>query len=229
MNSSRWIRGLCALTLSLAATTACQHQPPAPGFAVAYEPPSPADTANSRFLKDRSLPESAAADLNAYLRLPHRVTITARSCAGDGSGYDPDTHRIELCYDELTEQRELFTRAAEPLTDDQLAALVRETLHHEAGHALADALDLPLASPRAEEDAADGFAQHMLLRTGPDGRAALLTAAHAYDLTAAEEPPDPTDEHAPPAARAHSHRCAAHTTTPCPPTPWPEALTPLLR
>ncbi|MFB6616090.1 DUF4344 domain-containing metallopeptidase [Streptomyces sp. NPDC085524] len=210
---------MAALPLFLAG---CTGQPPAPEFTLRYEEPAPADAAGARLLRDRNLVEPELTDLNAYLRLPHRVTVVARSCAGGGTGYDPAEHRIELCYDDLAEDRELFARAGSPHPDEDLADVVRETIHHEAGHALADALDLALDA-RAEEDAADRFAQLMLLRT-PGGETALLTAARAYDLAAAADPaPDPSDEHAPPAARAESHRCAVQGAAP---TRHPDLSTP---
>ncbi|MFJ9939052.1 DUF4344 domain-containing metallopeptidase [Streptomyces erythrochromogenes] len=129
-------------------------------------------------LERHRITETVAADLNTYLDLPHRIEVTTRSCGGRGSGYDTDTRRIELCYDDLTEDRELFEHAGDMSTDEPVAAVARETLYHEAGHALIDTLGLPMPDARAEEDAADRFAQLMLLRDGrPEGEQALLTAA----------------------------------------------------
>ncbi|MFD9726779.1 DUF4344 domain-containing metallopeptidase [Streptomyces sp. NPDC059072] len=213
---------LTALTALLLLTGCAGQKPPTPEFAIRYEEPDPSDAAGARFLSDRNLVEPVLADLNAYLDLPYQVTVAARSCAGGGTGYDPAEHLMELCYDDLAEDRELFERAGSPHPDDDLAELVRETVHHEAGHALADALDLAL-DDRAEEDAADRFAQLMLLRT-PEGETTLLTAARAHDLAAAADPaPDPSDEHAPPAARAESHRCAVQGAAP---TRHPDLATP---
>ncbi|MEU9109430.1 DUF4344 domain-containing metallopeptidase [Streptomyces xanthophaeus] len=206
---------LCTAAALLLSVPGCGPELPEKGFVLRYERPAPADEEAARFLKDRSLPESALADLNAYLDLPHRVTVVARSCAGEGTGYDPAEQRIELCYDDLAEERELFGRARSARPDEDLADVVRETVHHEAGHALVDALDLPDAGDRAEEDAADRFAQLMLLRGHPEGEDTLLTAARAYDLAAAADPePDPADEHAPAAARAEAHRCAVYGRAP---------------
>ncbi|MFJ7587438.1 DUF4344 domain-containing metallopeptidase [Streptomyces sp. NPDC097617] len=239
---------LCATAL-LPALAACQPPSAERGFVPRYEEAAAADRDSAAFLKRRQLMEQATADLNALLDVPHRITVVARSCAGEGSGYDPETRRIELCYDDLTEDRKLFEDADGGPADEPLSDVVRETLHHEAGHALVDALDLPVRDRgRAEEDAADRFAQFMLLR-GPEGDRTLLTAARAYDLAAAADPtPDPDDEHAPDPARAESHRCAVYghaptTHTPlatasradCPTTwtrtrtTWTTDLTPLLR
>ncbi|MFD6887676.1 DUF4344 domain-containing metallopeptidase [Streptomyces sp. NPDC059957] len=233
-------------TALLLVATGCGLLPPEPvptrGFWLHYEKPASADKDGARFLRNWQLAEFTLADLNAYVDLPHLVTVLAKSCHGEGTGYDPDTHTIELCYDDLTEQREHFD-------DEDLSELVRETIHHEAGHALIDALDLPDEGARAEEDAADRFAQVALLTRDPEGDETLLMAARAYDLSAADDPtPDPADEHAPDATRAESHRCAVqgafptrHTSlatperTDCPTTwthtrdTWTRDLAPLLR
>ncbi|MGW6573150.1 DUF4344 domain-containing metallopeptidase [Streptomyces sp. NPDC054945] len=239
---------LCATAL-LSASTGCETPPPARGFVAHREKPDEADRDNADLIERRQLLRLVTADLDAYLDVPHRITIVARSCGGEGSGYDPETHRIELCYDDLTQDRERLEEADHRPADESLSAIVRETLHHEAGHALVDALDLPVRDQgRAEEDAADRFAQLMLLRS-PDGDGTLLTAARAYDLAAAADPtPDPDDEHAPDPARAESHRCAAYGADParhpdlatparanCPRTwattrdTWTADLAPLLR
>ncbi|MGO4457822.1 DUF4344 domain-containing metallopeptidase [Streptomyces sp. M-16] len=229
-----------ALCAALLAVPACQHAPPARGFTIRYEEPAPADAADAALLRTRKPAERAVTALNAYLDLPKPVTVLARSCAGEGTGYDPDTRRIELCYDDVAQERELLTDEA------AVADVVTETVHHEAGHALVDALDLPFPSARAEEDAADRFAALMLIREGPDGERALRTAAEEYLLTAAAGPED-DPEHAPPAERAATHLCLlseasptrhpdlaprAHTCTPDWPTTrdtWTHDLAPLLR
>ncbi|WP_234350576.1 DUF4344 domain-containing metallopeptidase, partial [Streptomyces sp. XY66] len=207
---------LCAALLLTAPLTSCQHPAPAKGFTLRREEPAPADREIATLLDRHRITQTVTADLNTYLDLPHRIEVATRSCAGGGSGYDPGTRRIELCYDDLTEDHELFERAGDTPADDPVAAVARETLYHEAGHALIDTLGLPAPDDRAEEDAADRFAQLMLLRDGrPEGERTLLAAARAYDLAAAAHPePDPEDEHAPDPARAESHRCATYGAAP---------------
>ncbi|MEW2584225.1 DUF4344 domain-containing metallopeptidase [Streptomyces virginiae] len=250
LRAIRTTTALCTALLLTAPLTACQQPPLARGFIPRHEKPAPVDREIATLLDRHHVTETVTTDLNTYLDLPHRIEVTTRSCAGEGSGYDPDTRRIELCYDDLTEDRRLFEQAGDTPTDDPVTAVARETLYHEAGHALIDTLGLPAPDDRAEEDAADRFAQLMLLRDGrPEGEQALLTAARAYDLAAAAHPePDPEDEHAPDPARAESHRCAtygaapAHHPTlatppraPCPHTwtttrtTWLQHLAPVLR
>ncbi|MFE2245965.1 DUF4344 domain-containing metallopeptidase [Streptomyces lavendulae] len=230
---------LTALCAALLTAPACQHRPPARGFTVRYEEPAPADTDAATLLRTRKPAERAAAALNSYLDLPRPVTVLARSCAGEGTGYDPDTRRIELCYDDVAQERELLT------DEEAVADVMTETVHHEAGHALVDALDLHFPSARAEEDAADRFAALMLIREGPQGERALRNAAAEYLLVAAADPED-DPEHAPPAERAATHLCLLHGASPtrhpdlsphttCTPdwptthTTWTKALTPFLR
>ncbi|MEW2413713.1 DUF4344 domain-containing metallopeptidase [Streptomyces sp. NPDC046866] len=214
------LRTVVLSTAAAALAAACAEPPPPPsarGFAVRRTgPQGPADAAEARLLQDRRLPEAVTAALNGHLDLRHRITVVVRSCAGEGSGYDPSTRRIELCYDDLAEDRELFASSGRTPADDEVAAVAAETLYHEAGHALVDVLGLPVGDDRAEEDAADRFAAFMLLREGPEGERRLRAAAEAYGLTAAAEGPGDRgrDEHAPPAERAAAHLCLLYGAAP---------------
>ncbi|MFD5887341.1 DUF4344 domain-containing metallopeptidase [Streptomyces sp. NPDC060334] len=232
---------LCAALATALLSGGCA---PAPrGFAVRYEAPAAGDEREAAFLRDGKHADRAVTRLNAYLDLPDRVTVVARSCAGEGTAYDPAAHRIDLCYDDMAEDRELLT------TDEKVGAIVAESVYHEAGHALVEALELPVGPDPDEENTADRFAALMLLREGPDGERALRTAAEEYELLAAREPdtaPD-EDEHAPPADRAAAYLCLLHGAAPdrhpdlatrtrdCAPTwpttraTWEHALAPLLR
>ncbi|WP_283460890.1 DUF4344 domain-containing metallopeptidase [Streptomyces sp. G-G2] len=207
---------LCALT----AQTACTASPPAPpartGFTVRYAPPAAPDRAEAARLRAAGAAEAAAARLNEFLDLPHEVSVVARSCAGEGSGYDPGTRRVELCYDDAVDDRALFERAGERPADEAVTAVWTETVFHEAGHALVDALDLP-TDGRDEEDAADRFAAVMLLRQGEPGERALRLAAREYELAAASATGphgDDQDEHAPDAVRAATHLCHLYGAAP---------------
>lgn len=200
----------------LAATAGCELLPKEPvptrGFWLRYEKPAAADRDDARFLKQWILADMIVGGLNDYVDLPHLVTVVVRSCHGEGSGYAPQARRIDFCYDDLGKQRELFARAESFLYDEDLADLVYEMLYHEVGHALIDVLHLPAGGDRAEGDAADRFAQ-LMLNGSKEGAESLLLAARAYDLSAAFDPA-PSGEHAPPAARAESHRCAVYGASP---------------
>ncbi|MEV6552097.1 DUF4344 domain-containing metallopeptidase [Streptomyces sp. NPDC051597] len=202
---------------------------PAPrtGFSVRYEPPSAHDRPDAAFLRGRRLLERASADLDALVpgqRLGRAVEVVARSCDGEGSAYDPEARRIEICYDDVAQERALFVAAGVRPADDEAAAVLTETVFHEAGHAFADVLGLDLGD-RAEEDAADRFAALMLIRRGPAGERELRTAARGYELSAAagDADPDPgeeargeeaRDEHSSDLLRATHHLCLLHGAAP---------------
>lgn len=165
-----------ALTLVAAAlTAACQTAAPGgprtseASFTVHYERPSARDKDDAAFVRAHKLPEEAVRSVTALVKLDPPVVMSVRSCAGEGSAYDPDTRRVEICYDEITETRELYRDSGERLLDDTLSAVMLETLFHESAHAVIDALDLRVGG--REEDFADQFAALMLLRQGAQGKA----------------------------------------------------------
>ncbi|MFJ2400381.1 DUF4344 domain-containing metallopeptidase [Streptomyces xanthochromogenes] len=189
-------------------------RPSGSGFTIRYEEPTAADRPSASFLRDRNTAATATHALNTLLTLNQRITVASRSCNGEGSAYDPQTRTIELCYDDTTDDRALFQNAGRHPADDETAAIATETLYHEAGHALADLLDLPLTN-RQEEDAADQFAALMLLRTGPTGERQLRTAAEAYELTTTtQDQTDSRDEHSPNPVRAANHLCYLYGAAP---------------
>ncbi|MEV4442470.1 DUF4344 domain-containing metallopeptidase [Streptomyces sp. NPDC049577] len=201
---------LCGCARSQAAAS-----PTGGGLSVSYETPGSGPDERA-FLHDRELPEQVAADLNSTLRpLPEPVRITGRSCEKDGvPEYDPRSSRIVLCYGFVQEVRSMFRTAARggdgraQDVDERTAGVVTETLYHEAAHALIDKLDLAFTGH--EEDVADQFAAYRLIARGASGRAALLAAADNYAQYAEDEDredADPSDEHAPDAARSANYRC----------------------
>ncbi|MCX5524309.1 DUF4344 domain-containing metallopeptidase [Streptomyces bobili] len=191
---------------------------------VSYEQPSAADLDGASFLRGRKLMEEASETLDAFVGVGHQVGVVGRSCGGEGSSYDPEARRIEICYEEVAEERELFQGAGHHPADDEVVAALVETVFHEAGHALIDALGLSYTD-RGEEDAADQFAALMLLRKGVSGERQLRVAAEEYGLSAAEdemvegEAADEDeaaddDEHAPDRLRAANHLCYLYGSAP---------------
>ncbi|MFK8912288.1 DUF4344 domain-containing metallopeptidase, partial [Streptomyces sp. YS-3] len=180
------------------------------------------DRPDAAFLRGRGVLERATADVASLVpaaRLDRAVEAVARSCAGEGSAYDPEARRIEICYDDVAQERALFAAAGVRPADDEAAAVLTETYFHEAGHALADVLGLDLGD-RAEEDAADEFAALMLIRRGAPGERELRTAAREYELSAAAGEGDPSsgaearDEHPSDRERAARHLCLLHGAAP---------------
>ncbi|MDX5566020.1 DUF4344 domain-containing metallopeptidase [Streptomyces sp. ID05-04B] len=175
---------------------------------VRYEQPSGADRGDAAFLRTRKLPEAAAAGVGALVALDPPVVMVLRSCGGEGSAYDPGARRMEICYEEISETRDLYRAAGQRASDDVLSAVMLETLFHESAHAVLDVLDLPLSA--REEDRADQFAALMLLREGAEGERRLLSAARTWRLSAIiyENADDGRqDDHSTDEQRAVNHLC----------------------
>lgn len=190
------------------------------GFVVRYEQPSAADLDGASFLRGRKPMEGASETLNAFVGVARQVGIVGRSCGGEGSGYDPEARRIEVCYEEVAEERELFQSAGHHPADDEVVAVLVETVFHEAGHVLIDDLGLSFTD-RGEEDAADQFAALMLLRGDVSGERQLRAAAEEYELSAAEDEMvedevahEDDDEHSPDRLRAANHLCYLYGSAP---------------
>ncbi|MFE3197610.1 DUF4344 domain-containing metallopeptidase [Embleya sp. NPDC059237] len=186
------------------------------GFVVRYEEPAFADRGDAEFLRARRPMEAAVEVLGAFVDPGREIVVVGRSCGGEGSAYDPETRQIEVCYDDVADERGLFERGGHRPADDEVVAVLMETLYHEAGHALVDVLRLPL-DERAEEDAADRFAALMLLRQGVGGEQQLRAAVEEYRLSAAEAgraERDAKDEHAPDLVRAADHLCRLYGAAP---------------
>ncbi|MFI1583693.1 DUF4344 domain-containing metallopeptidase [Embleya sp. NPDC020630] len=162
-------------------------------FVVRFEDPAPADRQAATLLRDRAAMEAVAEALNDFLVPGREITLVGRSCAGAGSAYDDATGRIEMCYDDISDVREVFEGGGRHPADEEVLAVVTEVLYHEAGHALVDTLDLNVADA-AEEDVADRFAAFMELRRGAEGERQLRAVLEEYRLSAAED--DQTDEDA---------------------------------
>ncbi|MFF7244818.1 DUF4344 domain-containing metallopeptidase [Embleya sp. NPDC008237] len=188
------------------------------GFVIRFEQPAEADRGHAAFLHDRKVMEAASARLNAFVGLDHQAFVVARSCGGEGSEYDPEAKRIVICYDQIGEERELFERAGHRPADDEVVAVLVETIYHEAAHHIIDTLRLSFTE-RAEEDAADQFAALLLLRQGADGERQLLMAVREYELSAADDDVtagdnDRKDEHSPDLVRAANHLCYLYGSAP---------------
>ncbi|GGP86349.1 hypothetical protein GCM10010278_75960 [Streptomyces melanogenes] len=186
------------------------------GFVVRYETPATTDRREAALLRMGKVLEKGAAALDTFLVLDRTVTVVGRSCHGQGSSYDAESRRLEICYDEVAEDRSLFQEARDPRPDDAATAVVAETVFHEAGHALVDDLRLSL-SDRNEEDAADQFAALMLIRQGVEGERQLRQAAREYELSAPTgdaSATDDRDEHSSDLQRAANHLCYLYGASP---------------
>ncbi|MFC4608743.1 DUF4344 domain-containing metallopeptidase [Streptomyces maoxianensis] len=209
-----WSRALCGgvTALAIASASGCQKAgasatPSESGIVIRYEAPASPDRDNAAFLRKWKVAEEAAEAVDALVDVDRPVSLVLGSCGGEGSAYDPEADRVEICYDEVSEARELFQRAEPRHADDDVAAVMLETLFHETAHALVDVLGLRTSG--REEDFADQFAALMLLRKGVSGERQLLAAAEAWRLSAVtnEDVDSGTDEHSSDSQRAVNHLC----------------------
>ncbi|MFI5471317.1 DUF4344 domain-containing metallopeptidase [Streptomyces cacaoi] len=209
------------LPLALILTTACQTNaadgPSTAGasFAIRYDPPSSPDADDATFVRERRLPEEAVRHLTALVRVNPPVVMTVRSCDGEGPSYDPETRQVEICYDEISETRDLYQDAGQDLSDDTLSAVLLESLFHESAHAVIDVLDLGVRGK--EEDFADQFAALMLLRQGAEGEERLLDVAETWRLSAItyeNEDDGQEDEHSTDHQRAVNYLCYLYGAAP---------------
>ncbi|MFF3737901.1 DUF4344 domain-containing metallopeptidase [Streptomyces sp. NPDC002566] len=215
--SRAWLVALAALTGGAACGNAAVPGPGAqdPAVVVRFEEPAPSDRASAAFLRERGPVTQAAAAVTDLLTLDRPVPLVVRSCDGDGSSYDPESRRIDICYEEVSEAQALFARAGRQDTDDAVAAVLQETVFHETAHAVVDALDVRTTG--REEDFADQFAALMLLRQGAAGERRLRAAADAWSLlaaTAENADGDAEDEHSPDRERAVSAFCHLYGSAP---------------
>lgn len=184
------------------------------GIAIRYEAPTGSDRGDAAFLRRRKVVEEAASAVAALVEVDRPISVGVVSCDGEGSSYDPELTHVEVCYDEVSETRELFRRAGPRRADDDVAAVMLESLFHETAHALVDVLELRVHG--REEDFADQFAALMLLRKGAAGEKQLLAAAEAWHLSEVmnEDVDDGPDEHSSDGQRAVNHRCYVYGAAP---------------
>ncbi|MHC5902932.1 DUF4344 domain-containing metallopeptidase [Streptomyces sp. S6] len=182
-----------------------------PVLVARYEEPADEDQGDAAFLRRRSPVEDAAADVAGLVEVQRPVDVVVRSCGGEGASYDPETRTIELCYEEVSETRDLFRQAGRSRSDDDVEAVFLETVFHETAHALIDALALRFTG--REEDVADRFAALMLLDKGTAGERQLLAAAQAWRLWA-ESDDSPGDEHSSDQDRYVDELCWTYGSTP---------------
>jgi hypothetical protein len=166
------------------------------GFRVAYAPSTDPthDKIRALFVADGVF-DRIAASLDQTLVLPRTVDIQLVDCGAANAFYDPNNHRIIVCYELVTYFLDTFRAHSE---DGQLGeAAIGATFFaffHELGHAVIHELDL--ASTGREEDAADQVATLILLEGGEHGVAMALSGARWFGLLAKQERRTPFwDEH----------------------------------
>jgi hypothetical protein len=144
-----------------------------------YPPKNPEQQQVYDLVKQRQWFEKAQ-EFFGIFKLPHDITIFARSCGMSNAWYVQAT--VTICYEYLDDILKSMPEETTPEGITQADAVIGQfgyTLAHEMGHALFDVLEIPLLG--APEDAADMFAAYMMLQLGKDqARRFILGAAYSY-------------------------------------------------
>ncbi|GAA2073210.1 DUF4344 domain-containing metallopeptidase [Aeromicrobium halocynthiae] len=176
-----------------------------PRFVVTWAEESGEIADEQRAMRRDGAVAGAVADLNRVVELPRHVEVRVRSC-DFGTSFDGWDERIDLCVDESASARDELAEAGDPDPDATVLRIWRETVMHEAAHALVQLHDLEHEG--SEEDLADSFAAWMLLRDGDvEDVDALVAAALQYDVWAGLYESDTSDGHSTDAVRAANYAC----------------------
>jgi hypothetical protein len=164
------------------AAAAEKNQPRDTGdFKVVYTEIKNAEYAElAKELRDSKLLETIAADLNATIALPFDISISFEECGEPNAFYDPEKRRISMCLELIEDLNDVFQKKIES-EDAAIEATLNATIFvffHELGHALVDALKLPITGK--EEDAVDQLSTFILADGTDEGEAAALDGAESF-------------------------------------------------
>lgn len=129
--------------------------------------------------------ETLATALDGIFKMPRDLPIVIGTCGAINLFYDPENHRIIICYEFMEHLVELAqSQGLKFKTDEALGQWIGQVtvfgLFHEFGHALIGELELP--STGKEEDAVDEFAAIALSKIGDTGHMAAMSGAHWFQL-----------------------------------------------
>lgn len=177
---------LAVLTVLAACRAASEGEPGAGRFIAQYGRASPEfEVFRAGLIENRFL-DTIALRLNDSLKIPTDITLATAHCAEPNASYDPDTHRVTLCYELFRVLSEKFEH--EVGGDYLVSGTLVFALMHELGHALIDVLALPIVG--REEDAVDQLATILLLNQGATGDSLAFGAVGWFALNARTSPLD---------------------------------------
>ncbi|MEW6209962.1 MAG: DUF4344 domain-containing metallopeptidase, partial [Acidobacteriota bacterium] len=147
-------------------------------------------------LRESKLLETIAADLNDTVALPFDISISFEECGEVNAFYDPEKRRISMCLELIEDLNDVFQKKIKS-EDEAIEATLNAMIFvffHELGHALVDALKLPITGK--EEDAVDQLSTFILADGTDEGELAALDGAESF-LSGEEEMDDLAfwDEH----------------------------------
>jgi len=142
--------------------------------------------------------EQVIVNLNDKIALPWDIVISFEDCEDADAFYDPETHKLTLCYQLIDEYYDLFGRKIKDKTklDDAVRGAVASTFFHELGHGLVDAWKVPITGK--EEDAVDQLSTLVLILHTNKGEEMALAGAVSFKLYADLDKGQPNilwDEH----------------------------------
>ncbi|MDT5268222.1 MAG: hypothetical protein QOH49_408 [Acidobacteriota bacterium] len=156
-------------------------------FVPFYEPPRHLSQYGwlERDFKSARVLENIAERLNSELALKSNVTLSFRECGVVNAMYEPDKHRVSMCYEYVSFFQNLFVQSggSAEAAASGIKGAVHYTLYHEIGHALIHTLDLPVTG--REEDVVDQLSTYLLVEQGgEEGEEMALSGAYFWYLLA---------------------------------------------
>jgi len=146
---------------------------------IEYEPPTnPEFQPIYEALKQRQALEKLQ-ELFSPFKLPADLTIKTKQCGMSNAWYQRPT--LTICYEYLDDVRKNTPKETTPEGITPTDAILGQFFYvvaHEMGHAMFDALNVPLFG--RPEDAADQFAAYLMLHMGSKQDARRLIAGAAY-------------------------------------------------
>ncbi len=141
-------------------------------------------------LQEEKVLEGIVTDLNQTFALPTNVYVTFTECDEVNAFYDPETHKLSICYELIENYYEIFAKheKSQDALDDAVVGAIIHTFYHELGHALIDIYDLPITGK--EEDAVDQLSTFLLTDGTAAGEKAAIDGARAFYLEAQEHDTD---------------------------------------
>jgi len=129
--------------------------------------------------------------LNQEFNLTHTIGLKF-SCTEEedyeGPYYDPESREVIIPYYFRTYVRRNFKKSGYGDDEDELDTVTDDvllhTIYHEIGHALIDALNLPITGK--EEDAVDELSTLLLLEAYEDGDEVAISAGDFFDIEASQ-------------------------------------------
>ena len=150
---------------------------------LSYQPRKETTAAHSVGSNPQAI-QQIIANLNDRVALPWDIVISFEDCEEPDAFYDPESHKLTVCYQLIDEYYDLFGRKIKDKTklDEAVRGAVASTFFHELGHGLVDAWKVPITGK--EEDAVDQLSTLILIKHTQKGEQMALDGAISFKLYA---------------------------------------------